>query len=107
MNLRFFPRKTRQPLKPRKTHKIRKPCQPRRYPFPPPAGAGRASVIRCLLVTGHLLILLSLGDFAARLHTGSVDALLYIGEYMRSVSMAFMLLWGAGLGLDLWGRSGR
>ena len=59
-----------------------------------------------LLLTGHILIFLSLCDFAARLFAGgSVEALLYIGEYIHSVAAAWVMLWGAGLGLDLWERS--
>ena len=58
-----------------------------------------------LLLTGHILIFLSLCDFAARLHAGVViEPRLYIGEFMRSVAAAFVLLWGAGLGLDFWER---
>ena len=54
------------------------------------------------LQAGHGVILLALCDFAARLHGGDPEALLYIGEFIRSASVAFVLLWGAGLGLDLW-----
>ncbi len=58
-----------------------------------------------LLLVGHILILLSLCDFAARLSAGgSVEVFLYIGEYMHSVAAAWVMLWGAGLGLDLWER---
>lgn len=58
-----------------------------------------------LLLGGHILILLALCDFAARLHAGVViEPRLYIGEFMRSVAAAFVLLWGAGLGLDFWER---
>ena len=58
-----------------------------------------------LLLTGHILILLALCDFAARLHAGcAVEPLLYLNEFIRSVSVAYVLLWGAGLGLDYWGK---
>lgn len=58
-----------------------------------------------LLLGGHILILLALCDFAARLHAGvASEPLLYMGEFMRSVAIAFVLLWGAGLGLDIWER---
>ncbi|MBQ9152108.1 MAG: hypothetical protein IJX72_07640 [Clostridia bacterium] len=54
-----------------------------------------------LLLAGYILILLSLCDFAARLSAGtSVEPLLYIEPYMRSVSSATILLWGAAIGLD-------
>lgn len=56
-----------------------------------------------LLIAGHILIVLALCDFAARLHGGtSVETLLYIDEFIRSVALSFVLLWGAGLGLDYW-----
>ena len=59
-----------------------------------------------LLLVGHVIILLALCDFAARLHAGiTVEPLLYICEFMRSVAVSYVLLWGAGLGLDYWGRS--
>ena len=55
------------------------------------------------LKAGHTVILLALCDFAARLHAGvTMEPLLYIEHFMRSVSVAFVLLWGAGLGLDYW-----
>ena len=58
-----------------------------------------------LLLAGHILIVIALCDFAARLHAGlSVEPLLYISEFMRSVSVSVILLWGVGLGLDFWGR---
>lgn len=54
-----------------------------------------------LLLTGYILILLSLCDFAARLYAGtSWEALLYIETYMGSVSAATVILWAAALGLD-------
>jgi hypothetical protein len=59
-----------------------------------------------LMLAGHILILLSLCDFAARLSAGgSVEVLLYIREYIHSAAAAWVMLWGAGLGLDLWERS--
>ena len=55
------------------------------------------------LRAGHTVILLALCDFAARLHAGTtLEPRLYIADFMRSVAVAFVLLWGAGLGLDLW-----
>ena len=58
-----------------------------------------------LLWAGHTLILLALCDFAARLHAGiSAAHVLYIEDFMRSVSVASVLLWGAGLGLEYWER---
>ena len=60
------------------------------------------------LLVGHILILLSLCDFAARLHAGvSADPVLYIGEYFRSVSVSIVLVWAAGLGFDLWEKWGQ
>ena len=54
-----------------------------------------------LLLAGHFLIVLALCDFAARLHAGcTVEPLLYIDEFIRSIAVSYVLLWGAGLGLD-------
>lgn len=70
----------------------------------PPIGPIPARLLRA----GHILILLALCDFAARLHGGAPETRLYIGEFMRSVSISYALLWGAGLGMDYWGKaSGR
>ena len=56
-----------------------------------------------LLLGGHVLIVVALCDFAARLHGGaSLEVLLYIGEFIRSVAISYVILWGAGLGLDYW-----
>ena len=56
-----------------------------------------------LLLTGHILIVLALCDFAARLHAGcAVEPRLYVGEFMRSVAVSYVILWGAGLGMDYW-----
>ncbi len=56
-----------------------------------------------LLLAGHILIVIALCVFAARLHAGnSIEPLLYISEFMHSVSVSVVLLWGAGLGLDFW-----
>jgi hypothetical protein len=61
-----------------------------------------------LLLIGHVIIVLALCDFAARLHAGvTVEPLLYIGDFMRSVAVSYVLLWGAGLGLDYWGKTSR
>lgn len=64
-----------------------------------------SSPVTGLLLFGHVIILLALCDFAARLHGGiGVEPRLYIGEFMRSVSLAYAILWGAGLGMDYWGK---
>lgn len=58
-----------------------------------------------ILLVGHILIVVALCDFAARLHAGSsVEPLLYMPEFMRSVATSAVVLWGAALGLDLWDR---
>ena len=69
---------------------------------PPPCSLRLGRRALRFLQAGHGVILLALCDFAARLHGGEPEALLYIGEFIRSASVAFVLLWGAGLGLDLW-----
>ena len=61
-----------------------------------------------LLLAGHILILLALCDFAARLHAGGeVEHVLYIADFIRSVAISYVLLWGAGLGLDYWGKASK
>lgn len=55
------------------------------------------------LMVGHTLILLALCDFAARLHAGvTIEPLLYMEEFLRSVAVSFPLLWGFGLYFDYW-----
>ena len=55
------------------------------------------------LMVGHTLILLALCDFAARLHAGvTIEPLLYMEEFLRSVAVSFPLLWGFGLFFDYW-----
>jgi hypothetical protein len=53
-----------------------------------------------LLISGHILILAALCDFAARLHGGDWDALLYIEDFFTSAMGAWVILWGAGILLD-------
>ena len=72
-----------------------------------PLAPSRPSIFRLrplalrLMLGGHFLILLALCDFAARLYAGeSLEPILYASEFMRSVSVAFALLWGAGLGIN-------
>lgn len=50
-----------------------------------------------LLVIGHILILAALCDFAARFAAHSPEHLLYLEPFVRSVSSATVLLWGASL----------
>ena len=54
-----------------------------------------------LLLLGHILILVALCEFAARLHAGvSSEPLLYMEDFMRSVSVAGVLTWGISLLAD-------
>ena len=54
-----------------------------------------------LLLLGHILILVALCEFAARLHAGvSTELLLYMEDFMRSVSVAGVLTWSISLLAD-------
>jgi hypothetical protein len=53
-----------------------------------------------VMLAGHMLIVVALGEFAARLHGGEAEAVVYFGEFMRSAAVAFAVVWGVGLGLD-------
>ena len=54
-----------------------------------------------LLLLGHILMLVALCEFAARLHAGvSSEPLLYMEDFMRSVSVAGVLTWGISLLAD-------
>ena len=54
-----------------------------------------------LLILGHILILASLCEFAARLHGGaSGEPLFYMEDFLRSVSAAGVLTWGISLLAD-------
>ena len=64
-----------------------------------PATASRSPAGR-LLLGGHILILLSLCDFTARLVGHSVEHFLYTEHFIHSLSVALVLLWGAALGVD-------
>ena len=66
-----------------------------------PAAASRSPAGK-LLLAGHILILLSLCDFTARLADHSVEHFLYTEHFMDSLSVALLLLWGLSLGMDYW-----
>ena len=53
-----------------------------------------------LLILGHILILVALGEFASRLHGGSLEAWLYIEDFFTSAVGGWVILWGAGILLD-------
>lgn len=59
------------------------------------------------LILGHILILVALCEFAARLHGGSRDALLYIEDFFTSAMGAWIIMWGAGILLDYLERTER
>ena len=60
----------------------------------------RRSAAGRLLLGGHALILLALCDFTARLVGRSAEHLLYAEHFLSSLSAAFVLVWGAALGVD-------
>ena len=77
----------------------------RTYVPKPRKGRAGLSPAGRLLLAGHMLILLSLCDFAARMHTDPTEPLLYLETFTESVSLTVILLWAASLGLDLLDRS--
>ena len=73
----------------------------KRHPFTPSACKGGFTPYASrLLIAGHILILVALCDFAARLHAGNPDAILYIEDFASSVSLGGIILWGFGILLD-------
>lgn len=52
------------------------------------------------LITGHILILVALGEFAARLHSGNPEVFLHTEDFLTSVMGAWVIMWGAGILLD-------
>lgn len=53
-----------------------------------------------LLMGGHALILLALGDFTSHLVTNSTEHLLYTEHFLSSLSLSAILLWSGALVLD-------
>lgn len=84
----------------------------RPYPSNKPAARTRKAIgfrphAARFLILGHILILVALCEFAARLHGGSRDALLYIEDFFTSAMGAWIIMWGAGILLDYLERTER
>ena len=52
------------------------------------------------LIVGHILILVALCEFAARMYGGSREALCYLEDFLTSAMGAWVIMWGAGILLD-------